>query len=281
LTRADLVQVCARLRVADANTPVTATKLARRIGVLEDELVRLDAQLGPLVAPARPQLLELRGVGPDTASILLVTAGDNSERLHSEGSFAKLCGVASLEASSGRVRRHRLNRGGDRQANHALWRIVLVRVHCDPRTRAYVARRRAEGLSTREIMRCLKRYVAREIYRVLTAYSAARVCNTLRLWRSCSISICSTTPIRLKSMTKRPICSSTCRSASTTSTRYGNPIRFYPAIPPAHWLMVAEVAGRVLVVPLAPPDSGDPLKCRPIGCYEAAVHLADQYRRNR
>jgi transposase len=173
LTRADLVQVCARLRVADANTPVTATKLAlrelaRRIGVLEDELVRLDAQLGPLVAPACPQLLELRGVGPDTASILLVTAGDNSERLHSEGSFAKLCGVAPLEASSGRVRRHRLNRGGDRQASHALWRIVLVRVHCDPRTRAYVARRRAEGLSTQEIMRCLKRYVAREIYRVLT-----------------------------------------------------------------------------------------------------------------
>ncbi|MGQ0826747.1 MAG: IS110 family transposase [Actinomycetota bacterium] len=173
LGRKDLVQVCVRLRVSDATTPGTATKLAlrelaRRISTLEDELARLDAQLGPLVARACPQLLELRGVGPDSAAILLVTAGDNPHRLKNEASFAKLCGVAPLEASSGRVRRHRLNRGGDRQANHALWRIVLVRMHCDPRTRAYVARRRAEGLSTKEIMRCLKRYVAREIYRVLT-----------------------------------------------------------------------------------------------------------------
>ena len=174
LTRKELVQVCVRMRVAEATTPATATKLAlrelaRRISALEDELARLDGQLAPLVARACPELLELRGVGPATAAILLVTAGDNRERLRSEASFAKLCGVAPLPATSGqRVRRHRLNRGGDRQANHALWRIVLVRMHCDPRTRVYVARRRAEGLSTREIMRCLKRYVAREIYTVLT-----------------------------------------------------------------------------------------------------------------
>ena len=90
------------------------------------------------------------------------------DRLRNEASFAKLCGVAPLEASSGKVRRHRLNRGGDRQANHALWRIVLVRMGCDERTRVYVARRRAEGLSTQEIMRCLKRYVAREIFQILT-----------------------------------------------------------------------------------------------------------------
>lgn len=173
LSRKDLLDVCARMRVSDAATTTTATKLAlrelaRRINTLADELARLDAQLAPLVARACPELLELRGVGPDCAAILLVTAGDNRERLRNEASFAKMCGVAPLEASSGRVRRHRLNRGGDRQANHALWRIVLVRMHCDPRTREYVARRRAEGLSTQEIMRCLKRYVAREIYRVLT-----------------------------------------------------------------------------------------------------------------
>jgi transposase len=173
LTRKELVRTCARLRVTEATNPATATKLAlrelaRRISALEDELGRLDTQLAPLLRRACPELLELRGVGPDAAAILLVTAGDNRNRLRSEASFAKLCGVAPLEASSGKVRRHRLNRGGDRQANHALWRIVLVRMHCDPRTRAYVARRRAEGLSTQEIMRCLKRYVAREIYRVLT-----------------------------------------------------------------------------------------------------------------
>jgi transposase len=173
LNRKDLLDVCCRMRVSEAATPATATKLAlrelaRRIHTLGDELARLDAQLQPLVTRACPELLELRGVGPDTAAILLVTAGDNRERLRSEASFAKLCGVAPLEASSGKVRRHRLNRGGDRQANHALWRIVLVRMHCDPRTREYVARRRAEGLSTQEIMRCLKRYVARETYQVLT-----------------------------------------------------------------------------------------------------------------
>jgi transposase len=171
--RTELVASCARLRVGEVTTPAAAAKLAVRelavrVLALDTQLERLDTQLHPLVARACPALLELRGVGPDSAAILLVTAGDNPHRLRSEASFAKLCGVAPLEASSGRVRRHRLNRGGDRQANHALWRIVLVRMHCDPRTRAYVERRRAEGLSTKEIMRCLKRYVAREIYRVLT-----------------------------------------------------------------------------------------------------------------
>ena len=143
-------------------------ELARRITQLDEELARLDGQIKPLVTRACPELLELRGVGADTAAILLVTAGDNPHRLRNEASFAKLCGVAPLEASSGRVRRHRLNRGGDRQANHALWRITLVRMGCDERTRVYVARRRAEGLSTQEIMRCLKRYIAREVFRILT-----------------------------------------------------------------------------------------------------------------
>jgi transposase len=172
-TRRELVASCARLRPGAVMNPAGATKLAlrelaTRVLALEDQLERLDTQLAPLVKQACPELLELRGVAPDSAAILLVTAGDRPHRLRNEAAFAKLCGVAPLEASSGRIRRHRLNRGGDRQANHALWRIVLVRMHCDPRTRTYVNRRRAEGLSTQEIMRCLKRYVAREIYHVLT-----------------------------------------------------------------------------------------------------------------
>ena len=173
LSRADLIETCGRFRVTGADNPNTATRfalreLARRITQLSDELDRLDRLIKPLVVRACPELVEMRGVGADTAAILLVTAGDNPHRLRNEASFAKLCGVAPLEASSGRVRRHRLNRGGDRQANHALWRITLVRMGCDERTRVYVARRRAEGLSTQEIMRCLKRYIAREVFAVLT-----------------------------------------------------------------------------------------------------------------
>jgi transposase len=173
LNRADLIDTSARFRVVDAIDPHSATRyamreLARRIVFLDDELARIDAQIVPLVERACPELLAARGVGADTAAILLVAAGDNPHRLRNEASFAKLCGVAPLEASSGKVRRHRLNRGGDRQANHALWRITLVRMGCDERTRVYVARRRAEGLSTPEIMRCLKRYIAREIFQLLT-----------------------------------------------------------------------------------------------------------------
>jgi transposase len=103
------------------------------------------------------------------AGALLTAAGDNPGRLRNERAFARLCGAAPLEASSGRTRRHRLNRGGDRQANNALWRIVLVRMHYDPRTKAYLARRTAQGLSKREVIRCLKRYVAREVYRAILA----------------------------------------------------------------------------------------------------------------
>ena len=98
---------------------------------------------------------------------MLVTAGDNPERLRSEGSWAHLCGVTPIPASSGKTTRHRLNRGGDRHANAALYRIVLTRMSSDPRTKAYVTRRRAEGRSSREIIRCLKRYVIREVYHLL------------------------------------------------------------------------------------------------------------------
>ena len=109
------------------------------------------------------------GVGVHTAALLLVAAGDNAERITSEAAFAHLCGVAPIHASSGKMTRHRLNRGGNRQANHALWRIVFTRMSSDPRTRAYVERRLAEGRSKPEIMRVLKRYVAREVYRHLPA----------------------------------------------------------------------------------------------------------------
>lgn len=102
-----------------------------------------------------------------------MTAGDNPTRLHNEAAFAHLCGAAPLPASSGRTDRHRLNRGGDRQANNALWRIVLVRMRRDQRTKDYVARRTAQGLSTKEIMRCLKRFVAREVYKAIMSDLAA------------------------------------------------------------------------------------------------------------
>ena len=117
--------------------------------------------------PPHPTLVAVDGVGIDTAAILLVAAGDNPERIRSEAAFAHLCGVAPIEASSGKTVRHRLNRGGNRQANHALWRIVFTRMSTDARTRTYVARRLEQGRSKPEIMRILKRYVAREIYKHL------------------------------------------------------------------------------------------------------------------
>jgi transposase len=124
-----------------------------------------------LVAKAVPALASLRGVGTDTAASLLVAVGDNPERLKSEASFARLCGVAPVPASSGKTARHRLNRGGNRKANRAALHVLaLGRMSWDERTREYVARRTAEGKSKREILRCLKRYVARgEVYRILVA----------------------------------------------------------------------------------------------------------------
>ncbi|CAM02602.1 hypothetical protein SACE_3327 [Saccharopolyspora erythraea NRRL 2338] len=114
-----------------------------------------------------PALLTLPGIGPDVAGQILVTAGENTDRLVSEAAFAALCGVAPLPASSGRTHRHRLNRGGDRQANAALYRVALCRLRWDPRTHAYQQRRTTEGRTKKEIIRCLKRYIAREIYHVL------------------------------------------------------------------------------------------------------------------
>jgi transposase len=158
-----------RARAAD---PTTATvialrTLARRHQHLSDEITDLDTLITPLVTAINPALAGLNGVGADVAGQLLVTAGANPDRLRSEAAFAMLCGVAPLPASSGRTHRHRLNRGGDRQANAALYRIVLCRLRWDARAKAYAARRTTEGLSKPEIIRCLKRYIAREIYTAL------------------------------------------------------------------------------------------------------------------
>ena len=168
----ELVTTAARLRPADPTTAVGATKLAlrelaRRVQSLEAERRRLDAVLEQLVATTAPALVACFEVGTDTAGALLVSAGDNPQRLRSEAAFAHHCGVAPIDASSGLTVRKRLNRGGDRTANQALWRIVMVRMVHDPRTRRYVERRTREGRSKREIIRSLKRYVARQLYRHL------------------------------------------------------------------------------------------------------------------
>ncbi|MEU5561102.1 IS110 family transposase [Streptomyces globisporus] len=136
---------------------------------MSEEIADADADLRVLISGTAPGLLALLGFGTETAGQLLVTAGDNPDRLASEASFAHLCAAAPVPASSGRTDRHRLNRGGDRQANRALHTIVLVRMRHDPRTRDYVARRTLEGLKTKDIFRCLRRFVAREVYHHLTS----------------------------------------------------------------------------------------------------------------
>ena len=172
--KAGLVTEAAKMRPRNGSDPVSFTTnvvirdLARRIQVLSTEMRTIDQALTGLIEAAAPSLLELHGVGPDSAATLLVTAGDNPDRLRSERSWAHLCGVAPLPASSGKVaNRHRLSRAGDRQANAALYRIVLTRMSNHDETRRYVARRRLEGRNTAEIMRCLKRYVARHVFKHL------------------------------------------------------------------------------------------------------------------
>lgn len=171
-----LIEACARLRPAidrladpEQATRQALRRLARRCRTLTEEITELDAQLRPLVTQACPTLLALRGVGVETAAQLLTTLGDNPDRIGSEAALAALCGVAPVPASSGRTDKHRLSRGGDRQANRALHMIALARLHCCPATRAYAARRTTQGLSTKDIIRCLKRYIAREIYKTLTS----------------------------------------------------------------------------------------------------------------
>ena len=172
--KAGLVSEAARMRPRKGSDPVTYTTyvvirgLARRIQDLNDDMRSIDDALKELIDATAPSLLACFGIGVDTAATLLVTAGDNPDRLHTERSWAHLCGVTPVATGSGKTSgRVRLNHGGDRQANAALYRIVLTRMSSDPETRNYVRRRRAEGLSTREIMRCLKRYVARQTFKHL------------------------------------------------------------------------------------------------------------------
>jgi transposase len=171
-TPADLVTGLASLRPRPGAEVGYATRIAlrelgRRAQFLDSQLQRLDELIVPLVQARAPRLLALYGIGPDTAAMLLVAAGDHPGRLRSEAAWAHLCAAAPIPASSGKVTRHRLNPGGDRQANHALWRIVITRMSSHPPTRAYVQRRTEEGLSKKEIIRCLKRYVAREVFPLL------------------------------------------------------------------------------------------------------------------
>jgi len=171
---ADLVADLAALRprpgaVVGYHTRIALRELGRRAEFLGRQLKLLDDLIVPLVTGHAPGLIALHGVGADTAAILLITAGDHPGRLRSEAAWAHLCAVAPIPASSGKTIRHRLNPAGDRQANHALWRIVITRMSSHPPTRAYVERRTAEGLSKAEIIRCLKRYVARQVYPHLRA----------------------------------------------------------------------------------------------------------------
>ncbi len=166
--------LCRRLR-PDTNRlgePGNAAKLAlrslaRRIALLDDEIAELDTELQPLVATAAPRTTALLGISTGHAGQLLITAGQNIDRLHGEGAFAALCGASPTPVASGKRGRYRLNPGGDRQANRALHMIAVCRLRYCPRTRAYAARRTTEGKTKKEIMRCLKRYIAREVYATL------------------------------------------------------------------------------------------------------------------
>ena len=168
-----MVRTCAAFRPGSGSDVETISKLtlralSRRVQYLEAEIQMLDTRRAALVSEVAPELLQARGVGPHTAATLLVCVGDNPERLASEATFARLCGVAPIPTGSGQTDGyHRLHRGGDRQANSALWRIVLVRMSTDPNTRAYVERRTKEGKQKKFIIRCLKRYVARELFQLL------------------------------------------------------------------------------------------------------------------
>jgi transposase len=150
--------------------------VARRYRDLSEEITGLEVQIERVASEAGPELSALKGgVGPDTAATLLIAAGDNPERLGSEASFAHLCGAAPVQASSGKVVRHRLNPGGNRDANRALHVVALNRLRRDPRTQEYMARRTAEGKTKKEAMRCLKRYIARETYRAILLDAGVRV----------------------------------------------------------------------------------------------------------
>ncbi len=169
----ECVSACLKYRNVVTNSTVLSTllsilkSLAKRWLLLKQEVDLLDKEMDKLTKEHTPRLRSRLGVGPQTAATLLSVAGDNPERLKSEASLAALCGVNPLPASSGKTIRHRLNRGGNRTANNAIWTVAMVRMRSEPRTKSYVERRTAEGLSQKEICRCLKRYIVRELYPVI------------------------------------------------------------------------------------------------------------------
>lgn len=174
LTDTQLLGACRTLRYDALTGPAEATRytlraLAQRYGELDREARLHERVLQTLTQRAAPELTSRFGIGPDSAAELLIVVGDNPERIHSEAALAKLCGACPLPASSGKTTRHRLNRGGHRQANAALHRIIVARIRFHQPTMNYLARRTAEGKTTREIMRCLKRLLIREIYQILIA----------------------------------------------------------------------------------------------------------------
>ena len=174
LKTVELLEVCRSFRIRTDDDSLTGTtrlvlrELAQRIALLDEQLADTTRRLRRITTAVAPDMVAKHGVGPDTASTLLVVAGDNPHRLHSEKSFAALLGSSPIPANSGkRQNRHRLNRGGDRQGNAALWRIALVRLSTDQTTRDYLARRVSEGKTKTEAIRCLKRYIAREMFNAL------------------------------------------------------------------------------------------------------------------
>jgi transposase len=175
-----LIDLCAGFRpgrIADttASAKHTLKALAKRWLALDGEVKGHDAVLEDLTVQASPTLCEGFGIGADTAAEILIVFGDNPGRIRSEGAFAKLCGTAPMPASSGMTNRHRLSRGGHRQANAALYRAVIVRMRFHEPTIAYVARRTAEGLTKKDVIRCLKRYLAREAYQRVMVDHRARM----------------------------------------------------------------------------------------------------------
>jgi transposase len=179
-TLAGQATICARLRPDPSRLaePIQAARMAlrslgRRIASLDAEIAQLNTQLRPLVASAAPRTIALPGIGTQHAGQLLVTVGQNISRIRNEAAFARMSAAAPIPASTGQTRRHRLNPHGNRQTNRTLHLIAVVRLRYSPATRTYAERRRAEGLSNKDILRCLKRYIARQVYRTLRADLAA------------------------------------------------------------------------------------------------------------
>ena len=175
-----LLERCAGFRIREMNSTTASAKhtlrsLARRWLQLDQEIKDHDAALDQLTKEASPTLRDGFGIGPDTAAEILVVVGDNPDRIRSEAAFAKLCGTCPIPASSGMTNKHRLYRGGHRQANSALYRAVIVRMRFHQPTIDYVARRTQEGLTKKDIIRCLKRYLAREVYQRVMIDHRARL----------------------------------------------------------------------------------------------------------